>query len=215
MCEPIRILIVDDHKVVRMGLQAMLATKPEVEILGEACDGIQAVQKACSFQPDVILMDLMMPNMGGLEAISEIRSKAPNSRILVLTSFSQEDKLFMALNRGAMGFLLKDSSPEELFLAIQTIHRGQAFLGPSIATKFVHTLNRQTDKQVHEESLTDREEEVLGLLAQGKSNQKIANVLNISKRTVGAHVSSILDKLNLENRTQAALYAYKRIERVR
>jgi NarL family two-component system response regulator LiaR len=208
--ETIRVLIVDDHAVVREGLRALIAAKPGMAVVGEAADGAEAVQQAHSLRPDVILMDLLMPHKDGVEAISEIKQQDPDARILVLTSYAEDAKVFTAIQAGATGYLLKDSSPQELLQAIRDIHRGKSSLHPTIALKVIQELKRPTESPPPDgESLTEREMEVLGLVARGLSNQDIAQALVISERTVGTHVSNILDKLHLTNRTQAALYALR------
>ena len=205
MTESIRILIVDDHAVVREGLRALIEVNPEMELAGEAADGVEAVQKARSLQPDVILLDLVMPRKGGIEAISEIKEENPNARILVLTSFAEDDKVFPAIKAGALGYLLKDSSARELLQAIRDVYRGEPTMHPTIARKLMRELQRPPELPPTEEPLTVREVEILRLVAQGLSNQEIADVLVISERTVRTHVTNILTKLHLANRTQAAL----------
>ncbi len=209
MTETIRVLIADDHAVVREGLRALMATEPGLELIGEASDGIQAVLKARSLNPDVILLDLMMPRQDGIAAITEIKQENPDARILVVTSFAEDDKVFGAIKAGALGYLLKDSSPDELLRAIRDVYAGESSLHPSIARKLIRELNRPSSLPPTEEPLTEREVEVLRLVAQGLSNDEIAARLVISERTVRTHVSNILDKLHLANRTQAALYALR------
>ncbi|MEZ4830776.1 MAG: response regulator transcription factor [Caldilineaceae bacterium] len=209
MSNSIRILITDDHVVVRRGTQALLATEPEIEVVGEAKNGEEAVAKALQFQPDVILMDLEMPVMDGIEAIRRITASRPDARILVLTSFATDDKVFPAIKAGALGYLLKDSSPDELVRAIRQVHRGESSLHPTIARKLLQEMSRPMQKPPTEDPLTEREVEVLKLVAQGRSNQDIADELVISEATVRTHVSNILGKLHLASRTQAALYALK------
>lgn len=209
MTETIRILIADDHAVVREGLRALIASEPGMDVVGEAADGVEAVMGARTLQPDVILLDLLMPRKNGIEAIGEIKQENPEARILVLTSFAEDDKVFPAIKAGALGYLLKDSSPEELLQAIRDTYQGESSLHPAIARKLIRELNRPSDLPPAEEPLTEREVEVLKLVAQGLSNQEIAKKLVIGERTVRTHVSHILDKLHLANRTQAALYAFR------
>ena len=207
--EVIRILITDDHAVVREGLRTLIGTEPGMEVIGEAADGVEAVQMACKLKPDVILMDMVMPRMGGLEAIQKIKEQCPEAQLLVLTSFSDDETVFPAIKAGALGYLLKDSSPLDLIQAIHDVHGGNASLPPTIARKLIRELNQPPALPRTEEPLTEREVEILKLVAQGMSNQEIAERLTISPRTVGAHVGHILDKLHLANRTQAALYALR------
>jgi len=210
MTEPIRILIVEDHAIVRKGLYALLDAKPGVEVIGEAANGDEAVRKARALRPDVILLDLVMPHKDGIAAIREIKQEQPDARILVLTSFAEDEKVFAAIKAGALGYLLKDSMPEELLQAIQAVREGKPSLDPMIAFKLVQELDQPSNLPPTEEPLTPREAEVLELVAQGLSNREIARRLVISERTVGQHVGHILTKLHLANRTQAALYALRR-----
>jgi NarL family two-component system response regulator LiaR len=207
--EPIRVLIADDHELVREGMRALLATRPSVEVVGEAQNGAQAVELARTLAPDVVLMDLVMPEKDGIEAIEEIKAERPGAKILVITSFSDDDKVYHAVKAGALGYLLKDSSPQALMAAINDVHAGRMSLHPDIALKLIDEMNRPSDLPPTEDPLTEREVEVLRLVARGMSNEDIAEELVISERTVGAHVSHILDKLHLANRTQAALYALR------
>ena len=205
----IRVLIADDHPVVRRGLRTLLTSEPGLEPVGEATDGAEAVALASSLQPDVILLDMVMPKKNGLEAIVEIKRQNPEARILVLTSFAEDEKVFPAIKAGALGYLLKDSSPEELLEAIRNVYQGQSSLHPTIARKLINELKRPSDLTPAQTPLTDREVDVLKLVAQGFTNQEIAARLILSEWTVRTHVRNILDKLHLANRTQAALYALK------
>jgi len=205
----IRILIVDDHAIVREGQRALIDTEPGMEIVGEAADGVQAVEMARSLQPDVILLDLVMPRKGGMEAIDEIRAHDPHARILVLTSFAEDEQVYAAIKAGALGYLLKDTSPQGILAAIREVYRGEPSMSPTIAKRLMRELQRSSDLPPSEAPLTEREVEVLKLVAQGLPNQEIAEMLVISERTVSTHVSNILGKLHLANRTQAALYAWR------
>ncbi len=207
--QKIRILIVDDHPVVRRGLMTLLATEPGFEIVGEASNGVEAVEKARTARPDVILLDLIMPKQGGVETIHQIKQLHLDCRILVITSFAEDDLIFPAIKAGALGYLLKDSSPDELLQAIRNVYEGKPSLHPTIALKLMSEMGQESKLPSTEEPLTERELEVLKLIAQGLTNQEIAEKLVISERTVGNHVGSILEKLHLANRTQAALYALK------
>jgi NarL family two-component system response regulator LiaR len=207
--DAIRVLIADDHPIVRDGLRTLIITEPGMELVGEAVNGEEAVEKAVALKPDVILMDLVMPKKDGLEAISEIKNVEPGIAILVLTSFSEEDKVFPAIRAGALGYLLKDSAPQQLLQAIYDVHRGEASLHPSIALQLIREINQPSDLPPAEEPLTKRELEVLRLVAQGMTNQEIAHKLYRSEWTVHTHVRNILSKLHLANRTQAALYALR------
>ncbi|WP_374685907.1 response regulator [Promineifilum sp.] len=209
MDNTIRIVICDDHAVVREGLRALIGTEKGLDIVGEAADGEQAVAAMRSLRPDVLLLDMVMPRMDGLEAIGAIKAEFPNARILVLTSFAEDDMVFPAIKAGALGYLLKDSSPEELIRAIRDVSRGEASLHPSIARRLILELSQPTTLPPTPEPLTERELDVLKLVARGFSNEDIANALVVSERTARGHVSSILSKLHLANRTQAALYALR------
>lgn len=209
MSETIRILIADDHAIVREGLRALFATEPGMELVAEACDGVEAVEKARALKPDVILLDMMMPRKDGLGAIHDIIEENPDARILVLTSFAEDDKVFPAIKAGALGYLLKDSSPQELLQAVRSVYQGEASLHPAIARKLMRELNQPPSLPPTTDPLTEREVEVLRHVAQGLSNDEIAEKLVVSERTVRTHVSHILDKLHLANRTQMALYAVR------
>ena len=206
----IRIYLADDHELVRRGLLALLSTEPELEVVGVGADGAEAVSQAAALEPDVILMDLQMPRKSGIEAIGEIKEANPHARILVLTSFGDDDLVFAAIQAGALGYLLKDSSPQELVQAIKNVHDGHPFLDPEIALMMIHEINRPlANRTPTEEPLTPRETEILKLVARGLSNNDIAGELVVSERTVRTHLSNILSKLHLANRTQAALYALR------
>lgn len=209
MSEKIRILIADDHAIVREGLRALLATESDLELVGEASDGVQAVSKAHALKPDVILLDMMMPRKDGLEALIEIKQANPDARVIVLTSFSDDEKVFSAIRNGALGYLLKDSSPQDLLHAIHTVANGEGFLSPSIASKVMREINQPPKLPPTKDPITEREVEILQFVAKGLTNDEIAEKLVVSERTVRTHVSNILAKLQLANRTQAALYALK------
>ena len=203
----IRVLIVDDHAIVRKGIRALLAEFGDIEVVGEANDGQEAIDQAGVLNPDVILMDLVMPGVDGIEATRRITTAEVGPRILVLTSFAGDDKVFPAIKAGALGYLLKDSEPAHLVEAIQQVHRGEPSLQPSIAKKVLKELRRPSARPPTPDPLTDRELEVLSLVAKGLSNPEIAQRLVITEATVRTHVSNILSKLHLANRVQATLYA--------
>lgn len=203
MSELIRILVADDHFVVRQGLVALLVPRNGMTVVGEAATGKEAVELARSLRPDLILMDLFMPEMDGTEAILHIKREDPAARILVLTSFGDREKVAVAIRAGALGYLLKDSSPENLFDAIRSVAHGNLFIPQELASQLL--LPRPPEPTG--DLFTERELDVLRLLVQGKSNPEIARLLFISPTTVRSHVTNILTKLNVENRTQAALVA--------
>lgn len=210
MNEVIRILIVDDHAIVRKGLRTLIESEPCFEVIGEACNGIEGVESARLFKPDIIFMDLVMPKMDGITAITEIAKITPRPRVIVLTSFGEDDKIFPALRAGAAGFLLKDTSPNDLMQAIHDVAAGRPSLHPSIASRLMHRVAPMEKEENNLDLLTDREIEVLKFVARGYSNLEIAGRMVISDRTVSTHLSNILEKLNLENRTQAALFALRK-----
>jgi NarL family two-component system response regulator LiaR len=205
---PIRVLIADDHAIVRLGLRALIATEPGLEVVGEAVDGIDAVRKARSLRPDVIVLDLVLPRKDGIQAAAEITQEDPGARILVLTSFVEEDKLVPAFKAGAAGYLLKDSAPQDLLQAIRDVAHGASSLHPQIAHTLIRELRRPVDRPAAV-PLTKRERQVLHLVAQGLSNDEIAATMHLGERTVRTHISNILAKLHLANRTQLALYALR------
>jgi NarL family two-component system response regulator LiaR len=205
----IRVLVVDDHAIIRKGMKAVLEVTPDMQLVGEAENGLEAVELDEKLHPDVILMDLAMPEMDGIEAIQRIRTRRPEARILVLTTFAGEDMIFPAIKAGALGYHLKDSTPEALVEAIRQVYQGEAALHPTIARKVLRELLTPTERPLTANPLTGRELEVLRLVAQGLENKKIADKLVISEATTRTHVSNILGKLHLASRTQAALYALR------
>ncbi len=209
MTASIRVLLCDDHAIVRKGIGALLSTQKDIEVVGEASDGKEAVAQAEKLHPDVILMDLVMPQLDGIGATQQITAKQPNAHILVLTSFAADDKVFPAIKAGALGYLLKDSGPAELLRAIHQVARGEPSLEPEIARKVLFELHHPPKAAPTTDPLTEREMDVLKLVAQGMSNREIADKLVITERTVCTHVSNILNKRHLASRTQAALYALK------
>jgi DNA-binding NarL/FixJ family response regulator len=203
----IKVLVVDDHAVVRKGLSALLTSKYNIEVIGEAADGVEAVDSARVLKPDVILMDMVMPRKNGLEAIAEIKGENPDTRIIVLTSFSEDIQVVAAIKAGAAGYVMKDASPDELVHTIHSAYLGNLTLSADMFQLVMSASDSDPSKRALDESLTEREVDVLRELARGGSNQQIAKALSVSTTTVRTHVSSILSKLGLENRTQAALYA--------
>src|SRR6266540_3748770 len=203
----IRVLIADDHAVVRQGLRTFLELQEGIDVVGEAADGEEAVEAATRLAPDVVLMDLVMPRLEGAEAISRIRQLGLETRVIVLTTFLDDDKLFAAIRAGAAGYLLKDVQPQDLVSAIRTAHAGESPVDPAAATKLLEEVSarRRPDGQL----LTPREQEVLRLIARGRPNKVIARDLGLSEKTVKTHVSNILGKLGLTDRTQAAIYAVR------
>ena len=206
---PIRVLIAEDHAIVRKGVRTLLSLEKDIEVIGEAANGREAVEQARELDPDVILMDLVMPELDGTQAIQEIKARRPDARVLVLTSFATDDKIFPAIKAGALGYLLKDSDPAELSNAIRQVNAGEYSLHPIIARKLLQELNLSPKPSSAAQPLTGREVEVLRMVAQGKSNRQIAEELVLSLGTVRAHLSSILGKLHLASRTQATLYALR------
>jgi NarL family two-component system response regulator LiaR len=209
MSETIRVLIVDDHTVVRDGLNALLSAEPGMEVVGAAADGLEAVQLAQELNPDVILLDLVMPRMDGVQATIEIKRVSPEARILVLTSFAENHQVFSAIKSGAIGYLMKDTSSEDLIQAIRDTYHNKPALQPEIARKLMRDIQSQAAQESLVSTLTEREVEILQQVALGKTNQEIADELFLSERTVRTHITNILAKLRLSNRTQAALYALR------
>ena len=205
----IGVLVVDDHLVVRDGLCALISTCPDMYVAGVAPDGVGAVEEAAAVQPDVILIDLVMPNMNGIEAIARIKQRDPQAKILVLSSFAGDSQVYEAVKTGALGYLLKNSSSKDVLEAIRQVYRGEPALQPAIALKVLNELHRPAKLPPAEEPLTTREYQVLQLVARGLSNQEIADQLVIAEGTAAKHVCNILEKLHLANRTQAALYALR------
>ena len=219
---PIRILIVDDHSIVREGLRALIEGKPGLELAGEAANGEEGVRQALNLSPDVILMDLQLPVLDGIHAIEQIKASDPGARILVLTSFADDEQVFAAVRGGALGYLLKDASPQELIEAIRSVYTGQPSLHPSVARKLLVGSQQLMDPPPQptqpaptqplprpSDLLSEREIQVLRMMARGLSNSEIARQLVVGEGTVRFHVSNILGKLQLDNRTQAVLYALR------
>lgn len=209
----IRILIVDDHRMVRSGLRGFLEDEPGIVVVGEAESGEEAIAHVPVLTPDVVLMDLMMPGIGGIAAIGALRQSQPSLKIMALTSFADDEQVFPALEAGANGYLLKNIDPDALVAAIRAVHAGESPLDPEVAKRLVSRFQRPTmtpaDTRTLHEALTEREHDVLRLLIQGKSNKEIASELFIGDRTVKSHLSAVFQKLDVTDRTQAALYAVR------
>ncbi len=204
----IKVLLVDDHEMVRIGVSAYLSAQPDIEVVGEAANGKEAVELALSLRPDIILMDLVMDEMDGIEATRKIMDQWPEAKIIVVTSFLDDDKVYPALEAGATSYLLKTSRAEEIADAIRTTYKGQPVLEPEVTGKMMSRMRKKAEPPLHEQ-LTSREMEILLLMAEGKSNQEIADELFIALKTVKTHVSNILSKLQVQDRTQAVIYAFK------
>jgi two-component system NarL family response regulator len=202
MGNPIRLLVVDDHHVVRQGLIALLGIMPEIEVAGEASDGLQAIELHRTLQPDITLMDLQLPRLGGVEAILKIRAESPGARFIVLTTFDGDEDIYRALQAGAKAYLLKGMTVEELLSTIRAVHSGKTRIAPSIAEKLAERMSGQ--------ALTGRELAVLERIVAGRANKEIASDLNISEATVKTHINNLLGKLNVTDRTQAATVALQR-----
>ena len=203
----IKVLLVDDHEMVRLGVSTYLSIQPDIEVVGEASDGQEGVEKALSLRPDVILMDIVMDNMDGITATKEILAQWPQAKILIVTSYIDDEKVFPAIQAGASGYLLKTSSAQEIAEAVRKTIVGERVIEEEVSEK-IQNQDYANQYFLYEE-LTNREREVLDLIAQGKSNQEIAEILFITLKTVKTHVSNILAKLGVEDRTQAAIYAFK------
>ena len=209
----IKILIVDDHTVVRDGLSSMLQRQSDFAVVGEATNGVEAVEKADTLDPDVILMDLRMPEMSGVEAMRKIGAAHPDSKFIVLTTYDTDEYIFDAIEAGAKGYLLKDASRESLFQAVRAVHRGESLIEPGVAVKVLNRLaelSRQSNQPARAEVLSQREVEVLGLMAKGSANKEIAASLSISESTVKTHVANIFQKLDVSHRTEAVTQALQK-----
>ena len=206
MAEQIRVLVVDDHPIVRQGLVAYLGSRDDITVVGEAADGQAAVAAAARLRPDVVLLDLVMPRMDGVEATRRLRELVPDARVLVLTSFAAEDQVVDAVRAGAAGYLLKDVEPADISAAIGAVHRGDAYLHPEAAAHVIAAVHHDGQSETLAK-LTPRERDVLALIGEGRSNREIASDLTVAEKTVKTHVSSILRKLGVRDRTQAALIA--------
>lgn len=209
MNTPIKVLVVEDQAVVRQGLVAILSFYDEIEVIGEATNGIEAVNMVRELRPNVVLLDLVMPVQDGLETIPQILDVAPGTNILIVTGYGEADNIFSAIKLGALGYLLKDSPHEQLISAIHDVSNGEAFIPPSMALRMIREMDEISSPSNKKHPLTQRELETLKCIAQGSSNQDIAQKLVVNERTVAKYVSNILGKLHLENRTQAALYALR------
>ena len=209
MADPIRVLIVDDHAVVRQGLKAFLRAQDGIEFVGEAENGEEAIERAGELEPDVIMMDLVMPGMDGVETMRKLSELGSDARVIVLTSFAEDDQVIAAVKAGAAGYLLKDVRPDELASASRTVHEGDALLHPLVAAKLMSKVADAGSGETKPDTLTARELDVLKDIARGMSNKEIAADLGVAEKTVKTHVSSILRKLELADRTQAALYAVR------
>jgi NarL family two-component system response regulator LiaR len=210
MTTKIKVMIVDDHGIVRQGLKTYLDLVEDITIVAEAENGLDALEKVKQSNPDIVLMDLVMPEMDGIEATQKICGSYPGVKVIVLTSFTEDEQVFSAIKAGAVGYLLKDISPPDLAKAIQAVHSGETHLHPEITKKLMNQfVSPKSDIEITPDELTPREMEVLKLIAQGLSNKELANKLTISEKTVKTHLSSIFSKLHLSDRTQAAIYALK------
>jgi DNA-binding NarL/FixJ family response regulator len=209
MTDKIRILIADDHPVVREGLAAMLARQPDIDVVGEANDGIEAVERVGTLHPNIVLMDLQMPRLGGVEAIRQIRAQYPQVQLIVLTTYGDDDSIFQGIAAGARGYLLKDAPRDELFRAVRAVAQGESLLQPAVATRLLDRFARPRPEPP-QDTLTDRELDVLRLLARGSANKQIGVALHISESTVKTHVANIFQKLSVTDRTEAVTVALSR-----
>jgi len=210
MEDAIRVILVDDHNMVRMGLKAYFATLPDIEVVGEAATGEEAVRLVTELVPDVVLVDLIMPGMDGVEVTRRVKNISPRTQVIVVTSYHEDEHIFPAMRAGALSYVLKDIDPDDLAEAIRRANAGEAVINPRVATRLVKELQGRREEAVNAFSeLTDREMEVLRQIAAGKSNHEIAAVLVISEKTVKSHITNILNKLQLSDRTQAAVFAWQ------
>lgn len=208
--DKISVLLVDDHNVVRMGLRAYFDTLPDIEVVGEAATGAEAIRLVAEFAPDVVLMDLLMPEMDGVEATRQIKKVSPSTQVIVLTSYHEDEHIFPAIRAGALSYVLKDIDPDELADSIRRARAGEAVLNPRVAARMVQEIHGARSQAANPfQELTDRELDVLRQVAAGKNNREIAEALVISEKTVKTHITNILSKLHLADRTQAAVYAWQ------
>ena len=210
MTEPIKLLIADDHPVVREGLISMISREPDFKVVAEASNGLEAVNKAAQFKPDVILMDLRMPELDGVEAIRQIAEADPDAKFIILTTFSDDEYIFKGIEVGARAYLLKDAPREELFKAIRAVYQGESLIQPVVASKVLSRFAEMSRQSQSPEVLTERELEVLTLIAKGSANKEIAAELHISNSTVKTHIASIFQKLGTNDRTEAVTIALKK-----
>ena len=210
--EKTRVLIVDDHAILREGIRALLSLYPDIEVIGEAGDGLEAINKARTLSPDIVLMDIAMPGLGGLEATIEIRKQSPTSRVVILTQHDDSEYIFPILEAGAAGFILKKAVGTELVAGIRAVHKGGSFLYPSIATAVIEGYIQRGEDATESsyDRLTDREKQVLKLVAEGNSNRKIGEMLSVSVKTVIAHRANLMEKLDIHNRTDLVKYAIRK-----
>jgi NarL family two-component system response regulator LiaR len=210
MSAPIRVLLVDDHNMVRIGLKAYFSTLPDICVVGEAATGEEAIRQAAELTPDVVLMDLIMPGMDGVEATRQVKKVCPRAQVIVVTSYHEDEHIFPAIRAGALSYVLKDIDPDDLADAVRRAGAGEAVLNPRVAARMVKELGGMRTEKVNPfQELTEREMDVLKLIAAGKNNQEIAASLVISEKTVKTHITNILAKLHLTDRTQAAVYAWQ------